>query len=284
MKKTTLGKAISMTLAGSVLAIGSATATAHTMYNAYNAGLHSVGTDKQGGTDGWNPTTNWVGTDSSTTMPFGFVGTQALHWAAMIHTNNSSMEVSTADALATYALDADIDTAKGAWFDGRKGWAHNTDYGLIKSEVDTKITLSASTVNNGWTNFGFTVFTGMDDGTGNFDRHSQWNQPVNNLAYLEIAGADDSQPYNASNPHGTNGLNYLTHSGSGDITFTASADQVYSVYLGGADGGTNFGPHDGYVLNIQASPVPVPAAVWLFGSGLLGVLSLGRRRTTMVKL
>ena len=28
----------------------------------------------------------------------------------------------------------------------------------------------------------------------------------------------------------------------------------------------------------QVAPVPVPAAVWLFGSGLLGLLGVARRR------
>jgi hypothetical protein len=29
-------------------------------------------------------------------------------------------------------------------------------------------------------------------------------------------------------------------------------------------------------------PVPLPAAVWLFGSGLLGLLGVGRRRAAAV--
>jgi len=37
--------------------------------------------------------------------------------------------------------------------------------------------------------------------------------------------------------------------------------------------------HDDYVGYIVATPVPVPAAFWLLGSALLGVLSIGRRRT-----
>ena len=31
-------------------------------------------------------------------------------------------------------------------------------------------------------------------------------------------------------------------------------------------------------LSIGPSPIPVPAAIWLFGSGLLGLLGLSRRR------
>ncbi len=45
------------------------------------------------------------------------------------------------------------------------------------------------------------------------------------------------------------------------------------------------GPFQGYnanfdVISITVTSVPVPAAVWLFGSGLLGILGLGRRRHT----
>lgn len=47
------------------------------------------------------------------------------------------------------------------------------------------------------------------------------------------------------------------------------------------DGTTNFG-NVNYTLNLQGtitpSAVPVPAAVWLFGSGLLGLVGVARRR------
>ncbi|MGB5718761.1 MAG: hypothetical protein WBN81_16900 [Gammaproteobacteria bacterium] len=33
-----------------------------------------------------------------------------------------------------------------------------------------------------------------------------------------------------------------------------------------------------YTLNVSVTPVPVPAAVWLFGSGLLGLLGMARRK------
>jgi len=280
MKKTNLGKAVSIALFGSTLALGANVATAHTMYNTYNAGFHSVGNNKQGGMDGFN-VGSWEGTDSTSTVPFGYTGAQRLHWAAMIHSDTSAMEISTADAQARYGLDADIDTAKGAWYDGLRGWAHQTDYGLMKSMVDTKVTLSLSSVNGGIGNFGITVFTGMDVGTGYY-AHSEWNLKGEGV----FVGFTDGVPIFAdvddvtnSNPHGTEGVNYYTHSETSTLTFTALADQVYSIYLGGNDGGSFSGPHDGYVMSIQASPVPLPAAVWLFGSGLLGVLGWGQRKT-----
>jgi hypothetical protein len=49
------------------------------------------------------------------------------------------------------------------------------------------------------------------------------------------------------------------------------------VYLG--IGGTGEGP-DGHALIMvrDVAPVPVPAAVWLFGSAMIGLLGLGRRQ------
>ncbi|HTY49943.1 MAG TPA: VPLPA-CTERM sorting domain-containing protein [Steroidobacteraceae bacterium] len=66
---------------------------------------------------------------------------------------------------------------------------------------------------------------------------------------------------------------------------TAAADQE-TLYL--VTGNGNKGTAQSYVLSTQLEltttgtletpPVPVPAAVWLFGSGLLGLVGVGRRR------
>jgi hypothetical protein len=99
-----------------------------------------------------------------------------------------------------------------------------------------------------------------------------------------------------SNPFGTTGVNYVAGLGvntpgnasymSGitaihGLTFTAQAGVVYSIYLGGY-GGINWNQqHDGYVLNIATpSTVPLPAAGWLMGSGLAGLLACRRRKKT----
>lgn len=42
-----------------------------------------------------------------------------------------------------------------------------------------------------------------------------------------------------------------------------------------ADGDRDF---NDIVLEVDVAPVPIPAAVWLFGSGLLGLLGIARRR------
>ena len=45
------------------------------------------------------------------------------------------------------------------------------------------------------------------------------------------------------------------------------------------DGSTSFAPFD--LDNVQMSLVPVPAAVWLFGSALVGLAGWSRRRTSL---
>ncbi len=42
--------------------------------------------------------------------------------------------------------------------------------------------------------------------------------------------------------------------------------------------GMKDGPFPGFQASFNLSPVPVPAAVWLFGSGLLGLVGVARRK------
>lgn len=72
----------------------------------------------------------------------------------------------------------------------------------------------------------------------------------------------------------TNSPNFIlgisTDSGtswSGDTSLTPLGGNSYTV---------NFS--DGSVIEVDVQVVPVPAAVWLFGSGLLGLVGIARRR------
>lgn len=299
MKRTQLAKSIAMVLAGSALSVGAvSTASAHTMYNMF------IPADSISGTDGWvygfdsslpqgtrggsaaNPISPvaFVGTGSQTETPFGYAGNAHLNWAAEIHYVGQTLEISTADSLARYGFAAEIDTGAGAWQDagvdangnptanGPTGWKHQTDIGLIKSEVDTYIQLTPSVVTGtGYDiqNFGITVFKGMDTNTGNYSHHGAWNCP----------GCSNPTPYNLDNPFGTQGLEYVTHSGTVDanspLTFFAEAGQIYSIYIGGAGVGRWNQNVADYQLNVAA--VPVPAAVWFFGTALAGLMGFNRR-------
>jgi hypothetical protein len=63
------------------------------------------------------------------------------------------------------------------------------------------------------------------------------------------------------------------------LTGNAGTGQVQSYILGSASLGTN-----GTLTftGNSTSPVPLPAAVWLFGSGLMGLVGVSRRRKAAV--
>jgi hypothetical protein len=229
----------------------------------------------------------WTGIGGSATptltTPFGYNGRVTLNWAMELNGGGSG-QISNADAISRYSQSADIDTAKGAWSDvagnppgSASGWKHDLDWGLFKTDVTGPVTLSATGVNQTGTNFGFTIFKGQNSSTAaGYSHHGGWNGGGNNTG-----GA----PTTANIPGQTGftladmvawSVGGTTPSNLNTISFNAVAGQVYSIALGGYRNGAWGDTNDGYVLNV--SQVPVPAAVWLFGSALAGMGIIGRRK------
>ena len=111
----------------------------------------------------------------------------------------------------------------------------------------------------------------VDNGDGTIDM-SGWNVTWNGIAAIPMGG--DSANFAADTGLATIACGAC---GVGDAyTLTYAAH----VPLGDASG---FGGV-GYALTLEGtigsvSAVPVPAAVWLFGSGLLGLVGVARRKT-----
>jgi hypothetical protein len=111
------------------------------------------------------------------------------------------------------------------------------------------------------------------------------------LLSFAVLGADDGSDslLIGSNPHGLS-INYAVselHNGvefgiqglltSGAVPFIAHQDLLVRFMAGSADLNASSGMlEDDHLLQMQV--VPVPAAVWLFGSGLLGLVAVARRR------
>jgi hypothetical protein len=57
------------------------------------------------------------------------------------------------------------------------------------------------------------------------------------------------------------------------MSFVADGSQSTLKFLG-----TNSGWNGYYIDNVNVSVVPIPAAMWLFGSGLIGLVGLARRK------
>ncbi len=286
MKKTKIATALTSVFASSVLSLAmTSEASAHVMYNTYNAYTSNLGSDEgNGGPDGWTNKagSGWVGTASSSTKPFGTTA-DVVNWAAHLH-GTGSLVVSSQDAFDDYGVWADIDTAKGAWNDkgpngpatsGGQGWGHNTDVGLFKSEITQTVTLTATNINSSsWQNFGISIFSGMST-AGNWHHHGGWNAGYRPASHANpnTAPAELNDPLQL-NPNGD--LIFVAYTDHSTMSFEAQAGQIYSILLGGYSGSGNFGPHAGYSLSI--SSVPVPGAVWLFGSGMFGLAGFQRRK------
>ena len=314
MQKTTLAKAVAFALASAGLTIGSlstASASVTTMYNLSTGGsadLSTTGTINPtiggvwngnyiGATDGWTngaittpangytgvvgeiANEKWAGTSSATAAPFGYSGAH-MNWGINISGGlGGSGTISTFDSFNRYGVYADIDTAKGAWSDaneaGASGWRHDLDTGLFKSDTSGLVTLSATGIIQSGTDFGFTIFKGMDTGTS-YLHHGGWNAGNNSTGT-----SADSLP--GGGVSGLSVADIVAYSVGGaslsninNISFNAQAGQVYQIFIGGYRNGAWYDTIDGYQLNV--SQVPVPGAVWLFGTAIAGFLGLRRNK------
>ena len=63
--------------------------------------------------------------------------------------------------------------------------------------------------------------------------------------------------------------------GDSNATLISSPD-TYLIVFDGLDG--SGGQISGNTLAVDLAPIPVPAAVWLFGSGLIGLIGIARRK------
>jgi hypothetical protein len=151
------------------------------------------------------------------------------------------------------------------------GWTHTSNWTALTltDEAHLSITLAA---NNSSLVPAFSLYSGhqQTDNGGNFGWHV-----YNNAGNFDWSAADPA--YDSSS------LNYIgnaTASGTdSSITsvFSLAAGQ-YSIVFGGNPPPGTAGAQVGYQATLTTSPVPVPAAVYLFGSGLIGLAGLARRR------
>lgn len=321
IKNKKLARTIGLIIAGSSLALfgtSNASATVTTMYNLTTSGgddNSSNTTDPTangnwaltGNTDGWihgyvtasdgtdNSTAKWAGTSGINKTPFGYTGPH-LNWGIEITGGHGGTgEISTFDAFSRYQTYADIDTAKGAWSDNISGntgvaggWRHDLEFGLFRSDTTGKVTLSAQGIMQSGTNFGFTIFKGMNRGL-TYGHHGAWNSTTNSngLTNSSLPGGGTNFDPDGSGPqtaigqivaYSVGAVGSVPASNLNTIQFDAVAGQVYTIVLGGYRNGAWDDTIDGYRLTV--SQVPIPAAAWMMGSGLISLLSLSRKKPT----
>ena len=249
-----------LAIAGAVSAVllGATSAEAAVIYNqnALTNNTSSVGP--------WSDGTN--------VKPAGYTGNLPATWLANIQNNINPNEVDTVStANAALAGAPAIQSLSNRW-NPANSWGNALDFGLITLHAagDLLIQVAADSATSSTFKPGFTLFSGWDT-SATSSKHGSWNVAL---------------PSVPVNPRGTTGLTYLGQASStvaGDTVsylFANLAAGNYSLWIGGAGVGTATTGDQSYVATMTAAPsaVPVPAAVWLFGSAMMGYLGLQKRK------
>ena len=117
--------------------------------------------------------------------------------------------------------------------------------------------------------------TTVDSGSSNGTSPAASSSQLAELFYTELAGtAGSSIPTNSLF---TNEQSYAYWSGTEVASAPANAWFLYTAYGAQYYGSQDLQMYAWAVSPGQVSAVPVPGAVWLFGSGILGLLGLKRR-------
>ncbi|MBD9355590.1 hypothetical protein [Methylomonas albis] len=212
--------------------------------------------------------------DGTNTSPTGYTGHLPATWLDNIQTNNQTDTVSTAGLLAAApSTTLKVESLSNRW-NPANSWGNALDFGLITLSSVSNLTITVAADASLSSNFkpGFTLFSGWDT-SATSNKHGSWNVAL---------------PAVPVNPRGTTGLTYLGQAssavggGTATYTFTNLAAGNYSLWIGGAGLGTSTTGGQTYVATLSTSPVPVPGAVWLFGSAMAGLIGFGGRRKAAV--
>ncbi len=131
-------------------------------------------------------------------------------------------------------------------------------FGIDQFGFNTDITLISSNITNAPSNWSL-LGSGNMDGFGGFSFREDTNGANNRIDPLTFSIT------------GITGDTFADYVGSSSGN-AGEGNALFAAHVAGFDDG------NGNTSGFFAAPVPVPAAVWLFGSGLLGLAGVARRK------
>lgn len=193
----------------------------------------------------------------------GYTGNLPATWYAEIHNPGGIAASETASGHG-------IGMGAKSYKDGTTNWAHSADFGIFELTSDATVTMTVSSDGSDLRP-AFGLWSGWDNSGAS--RHGTY---LNNGAIGPMAasprgatlGLVDSNAWAFAATQGTTATATLTR-------FLAAGK--YTMILGGYDG-TTAGGNLAYTATISAAPVPLPAAVWMFGAGLMAFLGIQKRK------
>ena len=182
------------------------------------------------------------------------------------------------EADLTWLADANAAETSMNWADAN-AWAAGLDIDGVAGADGWRLPDTIDVGNDGYTYTN--VYQGVDYGY-NITTHSELSNMfynvLGNMAYYDTSGT--FQP-----GHGLSNTDPFSNLQSGGYWSATeyAPDTSYAWCFNMSDGGQYYCSKSskGYAWAVQSgdvSAIPVPAAVWLFGSGLLGLIGFARRK------
>lgn len=189
-------------------------------------------------------------------------------------------------------------TASSPIYPGTYGWSHTSRWSVIDlnglyDAGHTNVQLSVTLEDFNGTGLipGLALWQGKED-LGNYASRyvngvdstnwDHWNgggdcAPAETCSYfptLAQAGLDGKVWATADDRNNPTGLATITL----NTILTAGGNNYFTFVMGGNADLSSTGVAKDFKATVSVAPVPVPAAVYLFGSGLIGLAGLARRR------
>lgn len=153
-----------------------------------------------------------------------------------------------------------------------KGWTHTSDWTALELTGAAKLTVTVARQSG--------VLFHPPNGNPPVVEGALLTPALSLYAGWETAGPETHTFHPTGNTSWAGELTYLAHETNPSSltsitrTFDLAAGR-YSLVFGGNPADTTLTGFHGYQATLDTTPVPLPAAAWLFGSGLVG---LARRR------
>jgi len=181
----------------------------------------------------------------------------------------------------TWLADANAAGAAMNWADAN-AWAAGLD---VAGVTGWRLPDTIDVGNDGATYMNY--FQGVDFGY-NITTHSELSNMfynvLGNVAYYDTSGNASQPGWGLTNTGPFSNLQSDNYWSATEFAPSTTNVAWYFGMLGGGQG-NDVKTNNGYAWAVQSgdvSAVPVPAAVWLFGSGLLGLIGVARRKSANI--